>query len=134
MRRINPVPGHAIAEQDDSGISSVLVCRCGRSFIGAGPSRMREVRWQHAQHAYSVSLYGEGHGFRSVPVPEDYDAPGGGVRRSRKREAHFEDVVAWYAEGNGTETFSSIGRRIGIAASTVKAWLIDAGEISPDNS
>src|SRR5690606_13951090 len=113
-----------------SGLTSVLVCRCGDSFIGIGPHRMREVRWEHAQHAYSSSLYGEGHGFRAVPRPDDYAAPGGGVRRSRKREAFFSDVVAWYAEGEGEETFASIGRRVGVAAGTVKAWLIEAGEIA----
>lgn len=132
MRRINPYPGHAIAEQDDSGLTSVLVCRCGESFIGIGDFRMREVRWEHAQHAYSASLYGEGHGFRAVPLPEDYAAPGGGVRRSRKREAHLETVLEMWR--GGERSFPAIAAQVGVTPSTVKSWLIDAKEIDPYSS
>jgi hypothetical protein len=49
-------PAHARAFQDDSGVSSVVVCFCGRSFLAFGADRWRDAQRAHEAHRYSAAL------------------------------------------------------------------------------
>lgn len=53
MAAVNINLEHRLSVVDDSGISSVAVCLCGRSWVGVGDERNRLVRFEHALHVYN---------------------------------------------------------------------------------
>src|SRR5690606_5651961 len=103
---VNTTTEHALQVCDDSGISSVAVCVCGRSWIGVGDERCRMARCEHTLHLFEAgeALVGNSGRLRVEPVwGEIPDCPtpargrpsGGGVSaEDRKRE-----VVALMADG-----------------------------------
>lgn len=61
---------HRLVVVDDSGISAVAVCLCGRSWVGVGDERSRLVRYEHALHVFDAggALVGNSGRLRVEPV------------------------------------------------------------------
>lgn len=70
---------HALTTLDDSGLTTVAQCKCGKAWITYGPHRIQDATYQHALHAYDHALTqrqgkpGKG-AWPTPPNPEDYAA------------------------------------------------------------
>lgn len=67
---VNTNAEHSLKVVDDSGISSVGVCSCGRSWVGVGDERCRLVRYEHALHVFDAggALVGNSGRLRVEPI------------------------------------------------------------------
>lgn len=106
---------HRLVAVDDSGISSVALCACGRSWVSVGEERVQEARYQHARHVYEASyaLIENTSRPRSEPVrgemsPAPTNPRGrpmfGGVSRAER----IQQVAALRSEGRTSSEIASI--------------------------
>ncbi|MGF6821172.1 hypothetical protein M2317_000058 [Microbacterium sp. ZKA21] len=116
---------HKLTLLDDSGITSVAVCVCGRTFIGVGPERNGDARIELAVHAHTALTH---HltPLGKEPKPVDREtlramaAPG---KRNSKRERLGAQAIAMREQG---ETLTAIASALGVSARAVSTWLKDA--------
>lgn len=88
---------HRLLLVDDSGISSVSLCLCGRSWVGVGDYRNRTVRYEHAVHVFEASnamvvsagrvrVEPEWEEYQNIPSPPKGRPPGGPSGKERRAQ------------------------------------------------
>lgn len=97
---------HRLVTVDDSGITSVSVCLCGRSWVAIGEERIQDARYEHAKHVFnagSAMVGGIGNGrVRQMPVRSDFPnfvtpppgRPEGGGVSAEERRREIEQLQA----------------------------------------
>lgn len=114
MAALNANAEHRLVVVDDSGISSVALCFCGRSWVATGPDRVRDARYEHATHVFSAGSAMAGSSGRARALPERDELPntptppkGRPVGSSANATSRRHEIGALFAQGIEAESIAS---------------------------
>lgn len=110
---------HNLQVCDDSGISSVAVCVCGRSWIGVGAERCRMARFEHALHVYDAggAIVGSSGRLRVYPEWDEtpnYPTPARGKPAGPNAGAERREQIRLLAAGGRSAKEIAVELQLGL--------------------